>query len=233
MAPLTDSCGTAGGVLPGQGQGTAGADYVQTPNAKVGDLGSNLPPLPTGTTWEAGSDVEVAWNLKAWHGGGYSYRLCPADHALNEDCFQKMPLNFVGNSSLRWGGVGGEQVWFNTSAKGWEVNEGTIPEGSMWRKNPIPRSVNEWNNYGASFEPACEESAECRNSHFKGPAPGVCKCSGDWNDRVEIVDKVQIPANLKTGRYVLGWRWDCEESSQVWASCSDVTITSVQVDVLI
>ena len=23
---------------------------------------------------------------------------------------------------------------------------------------------------------------------------------------------------------VLGWRWDCEESTQVWSSCSDVTI---------
>jgi len=28
------------------------------------------------------------------------------------------------------------------------------------------------------------------------------------------------------GEWVLGWRWDCEESNQVWASCSDVTIVS-------
>ena len=39
-----------------------------------------------------------------------SYRLCPADQKLTESCFQRLPLRFVGNSSLRWGGVGGEQV---------------------------------------------------------------------------------------------------------------------------
>ena len=70
MAPVTDSCGTAGGVLPGQPQGAAGADYTNTINARNGDLGSKLPPLPTGTVWTAGSDVEVAFNIKAFHGGG-------------------------------------------------------------------------------------------------------------------------------------------------------------------
>ena len=49
VAPVIDSCGTAGGRLPGQGQGSAGASYVETINAKVGDSGSKLPPLPTGT----------------------------------------------------------------------------------------------------------------------------------------------------------------------------------------
>lgn len=68
-APVTDSCGTAGGVLPGMPQGSAGASYAPTPNAKIGDLGSKLPPLPTGVEWSRGSDVEVAWNFKAWHGG--------------------------------------------------------------------------------------------------------------------------------------------------------------------
>ena len=50
-------------------------------------------------------------------------------------------------------------------------------------------------------------------------------CSGDWTGGV-ISDHVQLPAALPPGDYVLGWRWDCEESNQVWASCSDVTIVS-------
>lgn len=82
------------------------------------------------------------------------------------------------------------QLYFNSTEKGWEVNVGTVPAGSMWRKIPIPRTVNEWNMYGASFEPVCEESDECKNSHHSTPKDGVCKCSGDWNDEVEIVDKV-------------------------------------------
>jgi len=237
LAPVTDSCGTAGGVLPGQGPSSAGADYTPTINAKNGDLGSKLPPLPTETVWTAGSAVEVSWNQKAFHGGGYAYRLCPADQELNEDCFQKMHLNFTGNSSLRWGGPGGEQTFFNTTEKGWDVSVGTVPEGSMWRKNSIPRDPHAWAGYGPSFEPVCEESEACKNQHGPGaPAIGVCKCSGDAVGHVsllEIVDMIQIPANLKPGNYVLGWRWDCEESTQIWASCSDVKIVAPpsQVDV--
>jgi hypothetical protein len=67
---------------------------------------------------------------------------------------------------------------------------------------------------------------------------------------MEIVDQLRIPADLPKGDYVLGWRWgaryhhqagfffwnflymthcwlsrtDCEESTQVWSSCSDVAI---------
>jgi hypothetical protein len=75
IAPVIDSCGTAGGRLPGQAQGGAGASYTPTVNAKVGDSGSSLPPMDTGTTWTVGSDVEVAWALKAWH-GGYIGSMC-------------------------------------------------------------------------------------------------------------------------------------------------------------
>jgi hypothetical protein len=39
-----------------------------------------------------------------------------------------------------------------------------------------------------------------------------------------IVDEVTIPKHLAEGEYVLGWRWDCEQSPQVWASCADVVI---------
>merc|ERR1712232_236203 len=217
------------------GQGSAGASYTPTKNAKVGDFGSKLPPLTTGAVWKAGADIEVAWALKAWHGGGYSYRLCEVGNELNEDCFQKMHLNFTGNSSLRWGGPGGEQTFFNTTELGWDVSVGTTPEGSMWRKNSIPRDPHAWHHYGASFEPVCQESEECLNSHGPGaPAIGVCKCSGDAVGHVsllEIVDWIQIPANLKPGNYVLGWRWDCEESTQIWASCSDVEIVAATTDV--
>jgi len=39
-----------------------------------------------------------------------------------------------------------------------------------------------------------------------------------------IVDKVIVP-NVPAGEYVLSWRWDAEQTKQVWAQCSDVTIT--------
>ena len=71
-----------------QGDGGFGAQYQNTTHAKVGDLGSKLAPTAPGATWKAGDVVEVAWTLQANHGGGYSYRLCPADEPLTEACFQ-------------------------------------------------------------------------------------------------------------------------------------------------
>jgi hypothetical protein len=39
-----------------------------------------------------------------------------------------------------------------------------------------------------------------------------------------VEDTVKVPANIPPGDYVLGWRWDCEMSSQVWSNCADITI---------
>lgn len=64
--------------------------------------GSALPVMPPQATWKAGSEVEVGWAIEAHHGGGYSYRLAPADAPLNEASFNKMPLEAVGPSIFRW-----------------------------------------------------------------------------------------------------------------------------------
>ena len=54
-APVIDSCGTAGGRLPGQGSGGYGAGYVNTTHSKIGDLGSKtLPVRDTGVVWKTG-----------------------------------------------------------------------------------------------------------------------------------------------------------------------------------
>jgi len=218
-APVIDSCGIAGGRLPGQGPGGFGAGYRNTTNAKLGDRGSKLDPIASQATWTAGSTVDVAWTLQANHGGGYSYRLCPLESELTEECFKQTPLPFVGNQSwFRWGGAGGKTTYFNRTT----VSEGTSPPGSMWAMNPIPRA---WRNAdgtwgrgsnhmqtGEGFQPFCKEE------------PGHT-CTNMWGPyNLEIFDKVALPADLKPGRYVLGWRWDCEESNQIWQSCSDVTI---------
>jgi hypothetical protein len=43
-----------------------------------------------------------------------------------------------------------------------------------------------------------------------------------WN--FNIVDLVEVPADIEPGEYVMSWRHDCEQSAQVWASCADITI---------
>ena len=39
-----------------------------------------------------------------------------------------------------------------------------------------------------------------------------------------IVDRLLISPETTAGAYVLGWRWDAEETAQVWSSCADVFI---------
>ena len=70
--------------------------------------------------------------MAANHGGGYAYRLAPADGPLTEESFQRGPLDFVGNSILRWDGDKSTQLAFNAT----RITEGTFPKGSQWTKNP-------------------------------------------------------------------------------------------------
>merc|ERR1711959_727612 len=50
---------------------------------------------------------------------------------------------------------------------------------------------------------------------------GFGKNVPDWS----IMDKVVIPSDLEEGEYLLSWRWDCEESTQVWQNCADIRLT--------
>jgi len=219
-APVIDSCGSAGGRHPGQGEGDMGDVYLNTTHAKVGDQGSKtLRPRPTGTKWAAGAEYEVAWTILVNHGGGYSYRLCPANSTLNEDCFNKHPVTMVGQSALRWGGVGGRTLPFDAVT----ITEGT-KAGVMWRRNPVPMAwktkagkwgAGSWHlTTGMGFQPMCEDH-------------GMYTCTGESGPyNLEVVDKILIPNDILAGDWVLNWRFDCEESNQVWQSCSDVAITT-------
>ena len=206
-APVLDSCGVAGGHQPPDGG--FGGVYVNTTHARLGDLGSAaLPQMAPQARWTAGELVEVSWTIEANHGGGYLYRLCRAELALNEECFDGTPLAFEGAQTLRWGGRNGTEV----DLAGTYVAEGTWPPGSRWVKNPIPR--NDHRQTGAGFAPPCADARRC-----SGMTDGATA-----DPTLEIVDRVRIPPALPAGRYVLGWRWDCEESNQIWASCSDVEV---------
>jgi len=69
---------------------------------------------------------------------------------------------------------------------------------------------------------------------FEPPAPGVYGFWGVHNlgtvslgwgrvSTVSIVDKVVVP-DVTPGEYVLQFRYDAEQTSQVWNSCADVRI---------
>ena len=124
-------------------------------------------------------------------------------------------MKFAGKPKLRHND-GTETVFEPTY-----VAEGTTPAGSVWAMNPIP---DYGSDHGApSFAPRCHEVPGCCRGG--GCMDNKCRCSGEWGPYdLEIVDVLAVPPHLPAGDYVLGWRWDCEESNQVWSSCSDITI---------
>lgn len=212
FAPVLDACGMAGG-SPVHGGGES--KYTNTKFAKQGDHGSvTLPAAPTGVLWKAGATVTAKWSIRANHGGGYQYRLCPASETPTEECFIQTPMPFADTTT--------QILEMDDSVlhiNGTYVSKGTKPEGSTWAMNPLPYS-----NPGspAEFEPPCQEWVD----HTKSDTG---RCSGRDPYRTLLVDKLVVPAHLKSGDYVLQLRWDCEKSAQVWTNCADITIEGANV----
>lgn len=214
-APVLDPCGMAGGST----KNNAGAGgFAPRPGHKMGDRGSQLAPSAT-AVWTVGSTVTVAWGIWANHGGGYQYRLCPKSEPLTEECFQRMPLPFAGNTqTLRLGDK--KELQINATF----VSVGTLPEGSTWAMNPVPSCSDITGKSNCSvpeFPPPRGCDARCWG--YIGAGGG--HTSADLVHPLPIiVDEVTVPKDLAPGEYVLGFRWDCEGSPQVWASCADLLI---------
>merc|ERR1712228_838301 len=102
---------------------------------------------------------------------------------------------------------GGQEIFF----KGTYVTEGVVPGGHAWVKNPIPITCGTAGLPGPpgapAFPPKCTNTSMCTGWQW-------------FSEGMELVDFVRIPADLPAGEYVLGWRWDCEQSNQIWQSCS-------------
>jgi len=234
-APVENPCGIAGGWYT-KGQIGNGGDAP--PGVPQGTSGSAIPKLLEQTIWVAGTTVEVAWGITANHGGGYQYRLCPATEKPTEECFQKMPLEFVGD--VQWIQQNmGMNVNNRTQIPAKTVSGNlVIPANSTWRRNPIP-ACNTPITGGALDSP-------CPGPVFKSPIPGgvgeaygfgggMCQstvpgasCSPakfkQENFDFGVVDQVRVPSNIPAGDYYLSFRWDSEQTPQVWSSCADVTI---------
>ena len=188
-----------------------------------------------------GSLVEVSFYIKTNHGGGCAlarpplvdgpclcasltarppadqYRLCPLDEGeLTEECFKRTPLPFGSHEQV---------VRFKDREErfnGTFVSEGVTPPGHEWAMNPIPMCGT----------PTTHTSDPSGNVHtcpggtppvpaFPYPAPGVENITS-----FVIVDTLRIPLGIKPGKYALGWRWDAEQTTQVWGACADIEIVA-------
>lgn len=237
-APVENACGINGGFyFPGP-CGTGGLPVF---GYKQGHKGTEVPRLLKKTTWVAGSTVEVAWGITANHGGGYQYRICRVkDESDNitseatEECFQRTPLDFVGDKQwIQYGD--GMDPSNRTEISAIRVTDGVLPAGSTWTKNPVP-ACNDIPRLGG-------HNHKCSGPMFTPPAPGVwgfgagsCatgvpseRCTLEEERKREmhfgIVDKVRIP-DVPPGDYVVSFRWDCQQLPQIWLNCADVKIVA-------
>jgi hypothetical protein len=137
--------------------------------------------------------------------------------------------------------------------RGTFVTEGTTPPGSMWSMIPIPstclgpRCLPGPNDTDATpnkclpgengnVEGPClpcpgtpgSDCSRCDNNcQGNKPAfePHCPLCVGNRHD-VAVRDMVKVPKGLPPGKYVLGFRYDCEATAQVWNACSDITLVA-------
>jgi len=210
-APVMDPCGVAGG---SKSENIAAAGLVPA-GYEAGDLGSSLPENKRKKIIRAGTTFNVSWRLRVNHGGGYQYRLCgPKGKLLTEECFQEVPLGFYGSTHTLIFKNGTEAAIPATY-----VSTGTMPTGSMWARVPIPACYHITGGLG---------DQGCDKPQFEPPAGCDKNCWGYQNFGTRTIPDIQdtlvVPEDLPAGQYVLGWRWDNEQGSQVWGDCSDVII---------
>lgn len=242
-APVLGSgCGVAGGgpkeldnggiPPPGYKQGV---DFLTIPEQKP-------------TTWKRGSEQEVAFGIFANHGGGYSWRLCNKKDNVSEACFQKTPLSFVGDTQwiryapiVQWDKV--------TTIPDYEIPATRVKtkDNGEWTRNPVPGcyfcdQAECMRNYSKfDDQQHCSQSCSGLNSTNRVCPPGMTQfpeplsgISGYYTQTLaedglsgfnyNIVDKVTIPTDIEAGNYLLSWRWDCEQSRQIWQNCADIRI---------
>jgi hypothetical protein len=186
--------------------------------------------------------------LRSNHGGGVQWRLCPVGEDLTEACMAELPLPFVGRQYLlyrngtrrllkskyvaadyvpgvspKYGDhkyvIPGTGFFPNSTCPGGHG----CPIGVTLVFNPIPDDCQHGSKGCAGaleFEPPCVGEIEDPNPKDKAtwrPSDlGLCQGERPWH--VSIVDILRVPVDLKPGEYVLGFRWDAEETAQVWAA---------------
>jgi hypothetical protein len=289
-------CGVSAG---GNMQGSAGNGNDKPPGYDYGVLGTEMRNgADEHRNWKVGEAVDVAFALIANHGGGYQYRLCRKDAEQTEECFQRTPLEFVGDDQwIQYCSLDSFNLPADATPDGFNgttrippseafpkcdlsnrqkipakrLNVGTIPEGSTWTRNPIPACDNVLGgsfNYGCHVSSIEDKYPIPSADKFQFPPPGDDRsrpglllggfgggaCGGcnqafgnnppdcdkfgklGRNNCTEdeaaaqyfpfnVLDKVLVP-DVPPGEYVVSFRWDCEQTPQIWQQCSDVTIVA-------
>ena len=219
--------------------GTYGLDALKMEvNRKMQEAqGKPYELAPEANVWKAGDEAEVSYFIAANHGGGFQYRLCKLeklmDGTMDEACFQENPLEFAGDSTwFQAGSDAASRVAFDAADVNDGNSKGVMPKGSTWRKNPLPAcaGASGGSTLRGSKEFACDKPQFTPIPYKDGAwgygigeptedSPALNSTLADFS----IIDKVKVP-DVDDGNYVVQWRWDSEQTPQVWTQCSIVKI---------
>jgi len=147
------------------------------------------------TTWSRGRRATVTWASRAQHGGGYAYRLCKIPQGGISEINEKC----FQSGHLKFVG---QKTWVAKNP----------PKGKKQIKNWI--ALNAIRTKKGTYPP--------RSQWTKITLPPGQKANEyvDW----AFKDIVRVPKNITPGKYILSWRWDCENTPQVWSSCANINI---------
>jgi len=250
-APVANSCGLMGG--GSHCMGGVGTTCPKMPHP-FGTLGTDLPAVQDKTTWAPGSVQDVSWNIVANHGGGYAYRLCPMGNVSEDCFQQhhlefvgnQSWIQYSDDKSNRTA-IPAVRVSQGTTPKGSTWTRNPIPAcsggpggamslpGCATPQFKPPMDVDgPWTSPGHpqytkgtpgifGFGPG-----RCYQTAFNISTRGFCRDQElkYWQAKFNfnIIDQVQVPSDLPAGDYLLSWRWDAEQTPQVWTNCADVSI---------
>jgi len=119
--------------------------------------------------------------------------------------------------------------WAALSAAGCTVQDAKYCQGTGPAPPPAPGPAPrpQFTPYPKTYLPDGVTSSSCPTGLMfnaswpegagSGPVP-----DGYGSAAYSMTDKVNVPN--KPGKYSLSWRWDCEQTPQVWNSCADIVI---------
>jgi hypothetical protein len=118
-------------------------------------------------------------------------------------------------------------------ADGQSTNSGTSRSSSSDAQTDAPTSgrgadQGEYVEYylnTSAYEVSAEAPSRCPTG-LQFPAPWA-EGYGYYDEEVQsfdIIDTVAVPDS--PGEYILSWRWDCEQSPQIWSNCADIIIAA-------
>jgi len=161
-------------------------------------------------TYRAGDIIDVEWcvSTNADHGGSYSYRLCTDESIVAK----YIDPNYTPNE--------------NDHA---EMEE-CFQRGIL--------SCQDVPGQNCRVHPSCEGGMECMQASswfhcepHMSLGGGSCSavgqigaCNAHNGGGSLIKDRVRLPDNFASNHTLIGFRWDCQQTGQLWLHCADVKI---------